>query len=63
MSIYHNILIEAKKEDNRPKCPHCKSVEIKKLDAIDRVVSVGFLGLGSNKINKSFQCRNCNYTW
>lgn len=48
---------------DNPKCPHCKSTEIKKLDALDRAVSVGILGLGSNKINKSFQCKKCKYTW
>ena len=46
-----------------PKCPHCKSTEIKKLDIINRSVSIGIFGLGSNKINKSFQCKKCKYTW
>lgn len=46
-----------------PKCPTCGSTNIKKLDVIDRGLSVGIFGLGSKKINKSFLCRNCKYTW
>ena len=46
-----------------PKCPTCGSTNIKKLDVIDRGLSVGIFGLGSKKINKSFECRNCKYTW
>lgn len=46
-----------------PKCPTCGSTNIKKLDVIDRGLSVGIFGLGSKKINKSFECRKCKYTW
>ena len=51
------------KEKNIPKCPTCGSTNIKRLDFVDRGISVGILGLSSNKINKSFQCKNCKYTW
>ena len=44
-------------------CPSCKSTDVKRIDAIDRTVSVGLLGLGSKKIGKSFECRHCGYTW
>ena len=44
-------------------CPSCKSTDVKRIDAIDRTVSVGLLGLGSKKIAKSFECRHCGYTW
>lgn len=48
---------------NIPKCPTCGSSNLKKLDFIDRGISVGIFGLTSNKINKTFQCKNCKYTW
>lgn len=48
---------------NQPHCPTCGSTNVKKLDGIDRAVSVGLFGLASNKINKSFKCKNCGYTW
>ena len=49
--------------ENKPKCPHCQSTSIRKIGAIERGASVGLLGLGSNKINKSFECEKCGYTW
>lgn len=48
---------------NQPHCPTCGSTNIKKLDVIDRAVSVGVFGIFSNKINKSFKCKNCGHTW
>lgn len=47
------------KMHNQPHCPTCGSTNIKKLDALDRAVSVGTLGVLSNKINKSFKCKDC----
>lgn len=46
-----------------PKCPTCGSTNVRKLDIIDRGLSVITLGLFSKKINKSFECKNCKYTW
>lgn len=46
-----------------PKCPTCGSTNISKISAGERIISVGVLGLGSNKINKSYKCNNCKYTW
>lgn len=51
------------KMHNQPHCPTCGSTNIKKLDVVDRAVSVGMFGLASNKINKSFKCKNCGHTW
>ena len=50
-------------EDNIPKCPICGSTNLKKLDALDRGFSVFMLGLGSNKIGKTYQCKNCKSTF
>lgn len=46
-----------------PKCPHCQSINISKISGTERAVSVIGLGLLSKKINKSFKCKSCGYTW
>ena len=46
-----------------PKCPTCGSPDIKKIGNIERAASVGFWGLFSKKINKTFECKNCGYMW
>ena len=48
---------------NVPKCPTCQSTNIKKIGTGERVTSVAMFGLFSKKINKSFKCKNCGYTW
>lgn len=52
-----------KEKSRTPKCPTCGSTNIKKISTMERAVSVGTLGLFSKKINKSFKCGNCGYTW
>lgn len=49
--------------DNRPTCPTCHSRNVQKISGLERGVSVIGSGLTSNKINKTFKCRNCGYTW
>lgn len=49
--------------DNTPRCPHCKSTNIKPISALNRGASIAMLGVFSKKINKSFECLNCKYTW
>lgn len=46
-----------------PKCPHCQSTNISKIGTVERVGSIAMLGIFSKKINKSFECKNCGYTW
>ena len=48
---------------NVPKCPTCDSTNIQKIGTGERVASVAMLGIFSKKINKSFKCKNCGYTW
>lgn len=48
---------------SKPKCPHCQSTNIAKISGAERAVSVIGLGILSKKINKSFKCKNCGYTW
>lgn len=49
--------------DNRPTCPTCHSRNVQKISGLERGVSVIGSGLTSNKINKTFKCRSCGYTW
>lgn len=52
-----------REQQNIPKCPICGSTDLKKLDALSRTASVFMWGLGSNKIGKTYQCRNCKATF
>lgn len=64
-AVYSNRLSNARRAANShiPKCPICGSTNLKKLDALDRGFSVFMLGLGSNKIGKTYQCKNCKSTF
>ena len=53
----------AERAANAPHCPTCGSTDLKKIDALDRAISVSFLGLASGKIGKSFKCNHCGYIW
>ncbi|MDL2219873.1 zinc ribbon domain-containing protein [Ruminococcaceae bacterium OttesenSCG-928-O06] len=46
-----------------PRCPTCQSTNVKKISGASRAGSVGILGIFSKKINKSFECGSCGYTW
>lgn len=48
---------------NMPKCPTCGSLNVRHISGGERVASVGFFGIFSKKINKTFKCENCGYTW
>lgn len=48
---------------NIPKCPTCGSTNIEEIGGLERVASVVVWGLSSKKINKTFKCKNCGYTW
>ena len=50
-------------EDNIPKCPICGSTNLKKLSFTNKAISVGVFGLLSNKINKTWECKNCKSTF
>ena len=46
-----------------PKCPTCQSTNIRKMSGVERGVSIYTFGIFSKKINKTFKCQNCGYTW
>lgn len=45
------------------KCPTCQSTNVQKIGTGERVVSVATMGIFSKKINKSYKCKHCGYTW
>ena len=49
--------------DTTPRCPNCHSSNIQKIGGLERAGSVAMLGAFSKKINKSFKCKSCGYTW
>lgn len=50
-------------ENSKPHCPHCNSTNIKSISGLNRGASIAMWGIFSKKINKSFECKNCGYTW
>lgn len=46
-----------------PKCPTCGSTNIRKMGGVERGASIVAFGIFSKKINKTFKCSNCGYTW
>ena len=46
-----------------PKCPTCGSTNIRKIGGVERGASIWAFGIFSKKINKTFKCNNCGYTW
>lgn len=45
------------------KCPTCGSTNIRKMSGVERGASIAAFGIFSKKINKTFKCGNCGYTW
>lgn len=46
-----------------PKCPTCQSTNIRKMGGVERGASIWAFGIFSKKINKTFKCGSCGYTW
>lgn len=44
-------------------CPYCQSTNISKIGTLNRMASVGFLGLASSKIGKTHKCNSCGSSW
>ena len=56
-------LKKSEEESSKPHCPHCHSTDIKPISGLSRGASIAMWGIFSKKINKSFECKNCGYTW
>jgi len=48
---------------NIPKCPICGSTNLKKLNVVNRSASAFMWGFASNKIGKTWECKNCKSTF
>jgi len=48
---------------NAPKCPTCKSTNIRKLSAVNRAAHGYAFGLFSKTARSQFCCNNCGYKW
>ena len=59
----YNVIGTISNQSNTPKCPTCGSTNIRKIGGIERGASIYAFGIFSKKINKTFKCQNCGYTW
>lgn len=50
-------------EKNKPKCPNCKSTNIKPISNTKRAASIIGFGILSKNIGKTYECLNCKYKW
>ena len=63
-SFHNNVPIQPQtQQQNMPKCPTCGSTNVRKMGGVERGASIAALGIFSKKINKTFKCGNCGYTW
>lgn len=46
-----------------PKCPTCGSTDVQLISTASRLGSALLFGLGSSKIGKTMECKNCGYKW
>lgn len=63
-SFHNNVPIQPQtQQQNMPKCPTCGSTNVRKMGGVERGASIAAFGIFSKKINKTFKCGNCGYTW
>ena len=55
--------MEQANQQSVPHCPNCNSTNIRPISGLNRGASIAMFGIFSKKINKSFECLNCKYTW
>lgn len=48
---------------NSIKCPTCQSKNVCKMSKLESGASIAMFGIFSKKINKTFKCNSCGYTW
>lgn len=47
----------------QPKCPTCGSTNIRRISTTKKLVGVATLGIASNSLGKTMECRKCGYKW
>lgn len=63
-SFHNNVPIQPQTQpQNVPKCPTCGSTNVRKMGGVERGASIAAFGIFSKKINKTFKCGNCGYTF
>jgi len=50
-------------QSRQPECPTCHSKNVQRISGLERGASIIGLGIFSKKINKSYKCKKCGYTW
>ena len=63
---YNNYLSYKQQERNAniPRCPTCKSANIEKIGAANKIGAVALFGfLATGHISKTFNCKNCGHKW
>lgn len=55
--------IRNSRTSNQAKCPHCGSLNYRKISMSSRVISTGLFGLASSTIGKTYTCNSCGYKW
>lgn len=53
----------AARRENRPKCPTCGSMNVRRISTTKRVGSILGLGLVSSSLGKTYECLKCKYKW
>lgn len=53
----------AREEATRPRCPTCTSTDIRRISGLSKAVSVGLVGIFSQKVRRQFHCNHCGYEW
>lgn len=53
----------ASRRENRPKCPTCGSMNVRRISTTKRAGSILGLGLVSSSIGKTYECLKCKYKW
>ena len=48
---------------NKPKCPTCSSINLKKISSTSKVINTAVFGFFGTKRYKTFHCNNCGYEW
>lgn len=56
-------ILEHRDEYEGPKCPNCKSTNIRSISIINKSISIGLFGIASHKLGKTMECKNCKYKW
>ena len=50
-------------EDNKPKCPTCRSTDIEKISLGKKTVGGALFGLFSSNVRNTMRCKQCGYKW